>query len=91
MRTALSHGLKEHRSDSRELADILGEEHDLSMLRDRLTAVRGGVAVRGVRDDLTKRIDARREELCAAAFKKGTALSSRRPKAFAEEIAARLS
>jgi CHAD domain-containing protein len=90
VRTALSHDLKVCRADSKELADILGEEHDLSVLREKLDAVRGNPELRRTRDRLVQSIDQRRAELCEAAFEKGTALSSRRPKAFAEEIGSRL-
>jgi CHAD domain-containing protein len=90
VRMALPNDLKACRSDSKELADILGEEHDLSMLREKLKAVRGAADLRRVRDVLMKATAARRTKLCRAAFEKGKDLSSRRPKRFAEEIAARL-
>jgi CHAD domain-containing protein len=90
VRMALPHDLKVCRSDSKEFAEILGEEHDLSMLRAKLKAVRDTADLRRVRDLLVKATDARRTKLCRAAFEKGKDLSSRRPKRFAEEIAARL-
>lgn len=90
VRFALPHELKVCRSDSRVLADILGEEHDLSILRERLSRMRGPAHLLVTRDMLLEAIDVRRSELCDQAFDKGEDLSSRKPKAFAAEIEARL-
>jgi CHAD domain-containing protein len=92
VRAALPHELKGFRAASRDVGDILGEEHDLSLLKEKLLSADGNGAdgLHQARERLIEAIDAKRRELCKLAFDKGENLSSHRPKAFADEIAARL-
>jgi len=85
-RTMLPDDLKARRRDARRLAEMLGEEHDLCILSDKLKSAAVAGRSRPSRDLLLKRVDGRREALRRDAFAMGETLSSLRPKRFAAEI-----
>jgi CHAD domain-containing protein len=88
-RHCLSSAQKARREESKALAEILGEEHDLAVLADALAATNSPRGAKEVRDRLLTAISDRRQELVEAAFASGEALSSQSPKKFAREIVER--
>jgi CHAD domain-containing protein len=85
-RAVLPDDVRKRRDDAEDLADILGEEHDLWILREKLTEMELPNNLEATRKRLIERIETRRAELCRSALKKGKALSSTRPKVFAGAI-----
>jgi CHAD domain-containing protein len=76
--------VKGHAKDAHALADLLGDDHDLAVLRERLT----GIAVAADVDAVVSLIDHRRDELQAEAMALGKRVYAERPKAFARRLRA---
>jgi CHAD domain-containing protein len=70
--------------DAHRLADLLGDEHDLGVLRDTLT--REVVPVPVDIDAVVKLLDHRREELRAEAIRLGRRVYAESPKAFRRRL-----
>lgn len=85
-RTMLPADLKACRNDAKELAEMLGEEHDLCILSHKLKSAAVSNRTRPSRDLLLAHIEGRREALRRDAFAKGASLSSLRPKRFAAQL-----
>lgn len=86
LRRALPQGLRVRRNDEKEMGELLGEEHDLWLLAQRLQdrpVPRDLAAIRGL---LLREIEKRRTSLRRRAFKKGDALSAEKGTAFASAI-----
>ncbi len=66
--------------DAHRLADLLGDDHDLSLLRDELT--QRPMPVPADVDAVVKLLDHRREELQSEAFQVGERVYAESPKAF---------
>jgi CHAD domain-containing protein len=85
-RRALNSGLRDRRNDEKQTAELLGAEHDLWLLRERLGEMTLPQALAGTRDILREEIEAHRDRLRREAFEKGKPFSSERPKAFAAAV-----
>lgn len=85
-KAGLSGELKAHRRSAKELAEVLGTEHDLSILAEKLAAVPAHPQGIRSRDHILACIDERQDELRRDAFAKGDELSARRGKAFAHAL-----
>jgi CHAD domain-containing protein len=72
--------------DEKETAELLGNEHDLWLLCERLRADPMPSDLAGIRDLLLGEIESRRNALRGQAFKKGEDFSSQKAKAFADVI-----
>jgi CHAD domain-containing protein len=72
--------------DAHALADLLGDDHDLAVLRDRLVGIAGGVAADV--DAVLALLDHRRSQLQAQATALGERVYAERPKAFARRLRA---
>ncbi len=70
------------------LADLLGDDHDLAVLREVLSTSGDGAAVSAWADVLPPLIERRRVELRRDAFALGPSLHGERPRAFVERLAA---
>lgn len=88
LRSVLARDLAVRWEQSKELAEILGEEHDLTVLHHRLAELTAPRGTKGTRDRLLRRIEEKREERCRAALERGDAMDSPRPKALAGEVIA---
>lgn len=75
-------------ADEKETAELLGNEHDLWLLSERLRADPMPSDLAGIRDLLLDEIEKRRAALRQEAFKKGDDFSSQKAKAFADAIGA---
>ena len=75
------------RARAKETAELLGEEHDLGLLFDRLNAVSPPAGSARARGLILKDIEKRRQELRREAFRVLGDLSSPKPKVVAGEIA----
>jgi hypothetical protein len=74
-----------------ELAEVLGEEHDLAILCRRLDEVRLPPGTKKGSAKLIRAAAERQGELRRAALEKGAALGAQAPKVFAREIVGRWS
>ncbi|MFL5863426.1 MAG: CHAD domain-containing protein [Solirubrobacteraceae bacterium] len=72
--------------DAHTLADLLGDDHDLAVLRQTLVSVSGGVAADI--DAVLGLVDHRRSRLQAEAFAFGGRVYAERPKAFVRRMRA---
>jgi CHAD domain-containing protein len=72
--------------DEKETAELLGDEHDLWLLSERLRADPMPSDLAGIRDILLDEIERRRSALRGRAFKQGESFSSQKAKAFADVI-----
>ena len=72
--------------DEKETAELLGNEHDLWLLSERLRADPMPSDLAGVRDSLLDEIERRRIALRDQAFKKGVDFSSQKAKSFANAL-----
>ncbi|MBV8943837.1 MAG: CHAD domain-containing protein [Solirubrobacterales bacterium] len=70
--------------EAHALSDLLGDDHDLAILRDTLGSSGGRLAVD--LDAVTQLIDRRREQLQAEAFRVGARLYAESPKAFGRRL-----
>ena len=80
--------LKAGRKAAGDIAQILGDEHDLCLLAAGLAALRVPGKLRDVRDRLVERIDARRTKLRQKVFRLGEAQLSRDADGFARDLCA---
>lgn len=71
-----------------ELADRLGDDHDLAVLRETLLAEGASVESSGTIDAALAIIDTRREGIRAEAFATGERLYAEKPKAFVRRVRA---
>jgi CYTH domain-containing protein/CHAD domain-containing protein len=76
--------LGEMAEQAHELTDLLGDHHDLAVLRTDLAARREV----GRREDFEALIERRQEELAGAALRLGSRLYAERPKAFGHRLEA---
>jgi CHAD domain-containing protein len=72
--------------DAHVLADLLGDDHDLAVLRDRLLGISGGVPADV--DAVLGLLDHRRAQLQGQAFALGERVYAERPKAFVRRLRA---
>jgi CHAD domain-containing protein len=79
-------GFRARCNDEKETAELLGDEHDLWLLSERLRAESMPGDLSGIRDLLLEEIEQRRSTLRRQAFKKGEAFSAQKAKAFAGSI-----
>jgi CHAD domain-containing protein len=79
-------GVRELAEASHRLADYLGDDHDLAVLRDCVVARRNLLPARS-RKSFIAQIDKRRVALERHAFALGRRLFSEKPKAFAKRVA----
>ena len=70
--------------EAHALSDLLGDDHDLAVLRGTLASGAGGLAVD--LDAVIELIDRRREQLQAEAFRVGGRLYAESPKAFGRRL-----
>jgi CHAD domain-containing protein len=73
-----------HADEAHRLADLLGDDHDLAVLRETLLTGAGGLAVD--LDPVIDLIDRRREQLQTKALLLGDRLYAESPKAFARRL-----
>ena len=85
-RRVLSGGLRDRRNEEKETAELLGSEHDLWLLNERLGEMTLPPALAGTRDVLCGEIRAHRERLRRQACEKGESFSSVKPKTFAATV-----
>jgi CHAD domain-containing protein len=79
--------MKREASEAHELTDILGDDHDLAVLRAMLAEDSGAAAATPADlEPLLEAIDERRAELLAAARRLGRRLYAERPKAYAARL-----
>ncbi len=76
--------LKGLAGEAHHLSDLLGDDHDLAVLRDNL--IDGGSAIRADTDALVALIDTRREQLQAQSRLTGARLYAEPPKAFRRRL-----
>ena len=85
-RRVMPHAFRATRNDEKEVAEQLGEEHDLWLLAERLSLESFAPPVDAVRDRLLHAIAARRSELRGVAFARAEKFSSVKPKRFARSL-----
>jgi CHAD domain-containing protein len=79
--------MKREASEAHELTEILGDDHDLAVLRAMLVEDRDAAATTPADlEPLVEAIDARRAELLAEARRLGRRLYAERPKAYAARL-----
>jgi CHAD domain-containing protein len=79
--------MKRQASEAHELTDILGDDHDLALLRAMVAGDRGAAALTPADlEPLVEAIDERRAELLAEARRLGRRLYAERPKAYAARL-----
>lgn len=86
-RKNLPGSLRDRRNDEKQTAEVLGDEHDLWLLGERLGEMTLPLSLEETRDILREEIEKHREKLRSEAFEKGEAFSSDKPSAFAKAIA----
>ncbi len=87
-RAVLPGTLKPARKSAKEIAEILGDEHDLCLLSARLRGGRCPSKVRDTRDALVERIEARRAKMRQKAFRLGEAHAAGEADGFARDLCA---
>jgi CHAD domain-containing protein len=85
-RRVLTGSLRDRRNEEKETAELLGGEHDLWLLNERLGEMTLPPALAVTRDVLCAEIGGHRDKLRRAAFEKGEPFSSEKPKAFAATV-----
>lgn len=80
--------LRSRHNEAKKTAELLGEEHDLWMLEERLSDNALPAEAAATRDALLGEIGRRRAALCRDAFELGKGFSSQGAGAFAQEITA---
>jgi CHAD domain-containing protein len=85
-RRVVHNGLRERRNEEKQAAEILGNEHDLWLLGERLAEMRLPQGSARTRDVLRKEIEKHRNKLRREAFEKGETFSSEKSKSFAKAI-----
>jgi CHAD domain-containing protein len=91
LRNVLSKQAARRRVEMQELAEVLGEEHDLAILCRKLDELGPSRGTKTARDRLMRAAEQRQGELRRSALEKAEALTAEAPKAFAREIAGRWS
>jgi hypothetical protein len=81
-------GFRARITDEKETAELLGDEHDLWLLSEKLSGGTLPSDVANIRDKLLAMIEKQREKLQKDAFKKGEDFSSQKAGAFASAIGA---
>jgi len=87
-RRVVNNGLRERRNEEKQAAEILGNEHDLWLLGERLAEMSLPQRLAQTRDQLRNEIEKHRDKLRREAFEKGEEFSSEKPKSFAGDIGA---
>jgi CHAD domain-containing protein len=85
-RVVLNKAMRDRRSDEKDTAELLGDEHDLWLLHERLCEMTLPQGLAGTRDFLSREIAAHRDKLRREAFGKGEAFSAEKPKVFADAV-----
>lgn len=80
--------LRSRHGEEKKTAELLGEEHDLWMLEERLSGGGFPAEAHSARDAMLREIGERRAALREEAFDLGKGFSSQKPKAFAREMTA---
>ncbi len=75
-----------HAEDAHRLSDLLGDDHDLALLRETLVA--GGGSIRADVESVLTLIDHRRDQLQAEAMQVGARVYAEKPKAFIKRMRA---
>jgi hypothetical protein len=88
LRAALDKELRARREDEKQTAELLGNDHDLWILHERLGAMSLPQRLARTREILGREIQVRREQLQREAFEMGEAFCSVRPNAFAAAVGA---
>lgn len=83
MRSIWPAAMQAHLAAASELADLLGDHHDLTVLRHRLTEDPGHYGGPDAARSVTKMAAKREEKLAEEVFRKGALLLAERPKALA--------
>jgi CHAD domain-containing protein len=91
LRKVLSEEAAQRRAEMQELAEVLGEEHDLAILCRRLDEVTLPPGTKKSSAKLMRAVAERQGELRRAALEKAAGLGAQTPKAFAREIVGRWS
>lgn len=86
VRAARPKALKQTARRAHKLSQLLGDGHDLHVLRDYVEAHPQCFEDDGAREQLVTAIDRRADKLCAKALKRGRKLYKRSPKTFARAI-----
>ena len=73
-----------HADEAHGLSDLLGDDHDLAILREKLRGATGGPAVDV--DAVIELIDHRREQLQTDAMQAGERVYAEKPKAFRRRL-----
>jgi CHAD domain-containing protein len=84
MAPVCGHGVRGQAKDAHELSDLLGDDHDLAVLRDTLIEIGGDVPAD--LDAVLGLIDHRREQLQAQAIHVGERVYAENPSAFRRRI-----
>lgn len=87
-REVMPSALKPARKSAKEIAQILGDEHDLCLLAAKLRDGRCPSKMRDTRDALVERIEARRAKMRQKAFRLGEAHGSGEADGFARDLCA---
>lgn len=85
-RRALPDGFRGRRTTGKAIGELLGDEHDLWLLAERLQHRTVPADLADIRDFLLKEIDKRRTSLRRRAFAEGEAFSLEKGKSFASAI-----
>lgn len=86
-RGAVHGGLRSRLDAEKGVAELLGKDHDLWLLHDRLSGLVVSPQIAKTRDLFLQAIDARRKAFRDDAFGQGKAFSSKSARALADEIA----
>lgn len=86
VRPAAPKRMKKLAKRAHRLSDLLGDDHDLSVLRERVTQTGVDFEHEGTRAALLSVIDRRRAALQRRAFKLGERIYARPPKSFARSV-----
>jgi CHAD domain-containing protein len=89
VRAAAPKRMRRFAQRAHRLSDLLGEDHDLAVLRDRVEHSRGRFDDPAAQAALVGMIDRRRQRLQDEAFKRGAKLYKQSPKRFAASIESR--
>ena len=87
LRPAAPKQMKRLARDAHALSDLLGDHHDLSVLRACVERNTGGIADMASRDELLAALDGRRDALARRALKLGGRVYKRAPKRFVTDVA----
>jgi CHAD domain-containing protein len=88
LRIVASHEAKARREIQKQVAEFLGEEHDLYLLAEQLSSAAIPPAAEPVRTRFLEAVKKRRKALRRRAFKAAEEACSEKPKAFAAQLTA---